>query len=241
MPLKIIRNDLLKMEVDAIVNPTDRRLSGAGSIDLKIHRAGGEELKRELASFGRCNVGDAVLTHAYNLPCEYIIHTVGPIWNGDEKTFKVIECCYRNCLELALSYDIESIAFPLIATGSFGCPTDKAIQIAINTINSFLIDDDLDVYLVVYNSEAFGISQKLVEDVKSYIEADIVEDAIDFPSTPYLGLWSRPYSDAPLLCIEPWHGLPSFDGIVDDIETKTDMYRLLPLHQKDFALTYTFG
>ena len=176
MPLRIIRNDLLKMEVDAIVNPTDRRLSGAGSIDLKIHHAGGEELKRELASFGRCNVGDAVLTHAYNLPCEYIIHTVGPIWNGDEKAFKVIECCYRNCLELALSYDIESIAFPLIATGSFGCPTDKAIQIAINTINSFLIDDDLDVYLVVYNSEAFGISQKLVEDVKSYIEADTVED-----------------------------------------------------------------
>jgi O-acetyl-ADP-ribose deacetylase (regulator of RNase III) len=176
MPLRIVRNDLLKMEVDAIVNPTDRRLSGAGNIDLKIHLAGKDELKRELASFGRCNVGDAILTHAYNLPCEYIIHTVGPIWNGDEKAFKAIECCYRNCLDLAISYDIESIAFPLIATGSFGCPADKAIQIAINTINSFLIDDDLDVYLVVYNSETFGISQKLVEDVKSYIEADTVED-----------------------------------------------------------------
>ena len=176
MPLRIIRNDLLKMEVDAIVNPTDRRLSGSGSIDLKIHSVGKEALKRELAAFGRCNVGDAILTHAYNLPCEYIIHTVGPIWNGDEKVFKTIESCYRHCLEIALDQDFESIAFPLIATGTFGCPTDKAIQIAINTINSFLIDYDLDVYLVVYNSEAFGISQKLVEDVKSYINADIVED-----------------------------------------------------------------
>ena len=176
MPLRIIRNDLLQMEVDAIVNPTDCYLSGSGSIDLKIHRAGQEELKQELAAFGRCNVGDAILTHAYNLPCQYIIHTVGPIWNGDAKVFKAIESCYRNCLNLALAHDIESIAFPLIATGSFGCPTDKAIQIAINTINSFLIDFDLDIYLVVYNSEAFGISQKLVDDVKSYIEADVVED-----------------------------------------------------------------
>ncbi len=176
MPLRIIRNDLLKMEVDAIVNPTDTHLSGFGSIDLKIHRAGKEKLKNELAAFGRCNVGDAILTHAYNLPCEYVIHTVGPIWNGDAKVFKAIESCYRNCLEIALDRDFESIAFPLIATGSFGCPTDKAIQIAINTIHSFLIDCDLDVYLVVYNSEAFGISQKLVEDVKSYIDADIVED-----------------------------------------------------------------
>ena len=176
MPLRIIRNDLLKMEVDAIVNPTDSLLSGSGSIDFKIHLAGEEALQKELDAFGKCNVGDAILTHAYNLPCEYIIHTVGPIWNGDEKVFKAIESCYRHCLEIAIDRDFESIAFPLIATGSFGCPTDKAIQIAINTINSFLINYDLDVYLVVYNSEAFGISQKLVEDVKSYIDADTVED-----------------------------------------------------------------
>ena len=176
MPLRIIRNDLLKMEVDAIVNPTDSLLSGSGSIDFKIHLAGEEALQKELDAFGKCNVGDAILTHAYNLPCEYIIHTVGPVWNGDAKVFKAIESCYRHCLEIALDQDFESIAFPLIATGSFGCPTDKAIQIAINTINSFLIDYDLDVYLVVYNSEAFGISQKLVEDVKSYIDADTVED-----------------------------------------------------------------
>ena len=176
MPLRIIRNDILQMDVDAIVNPTDSYLSGSGSIDLKIHKAGKEKLKSELAIFGRCNVGDAILTHAYNLPCRYIIHTVGPIWNGDSKVFKVIESCYRNCLNLAILQDFESLAFPLISTGTFGCPTGKAIQIAINTINSFLIDHDLEVYLVVYNSEAFGISQKLVDDVRSYIEADETED-----------------------------------------------------------------
>ena len=176
MPLKIIRNDLLQMEVDVIVNPTDAWLSGSGSIDLKIHQAGEAPLKMELDKIGRCNVGDAILTNAYNLPCRYIIHTVGPIWNGEAKAFRIIESCYRNCLRLAIMHEMESIAFPLIATGTFGCPTDKAIQIAINTINSFLLDYDLNVYLVVYNSEAFGFSKKLVEDVKSYIETDIIED-----------------------------------------------------------------
>ena len=176
MPLKIIRNDILQMDVDAIVNPTDTELSGSGSIDFKIHQAGKDELKKELDSIGKCNLGDAILTNAYNLSCQYIIHTVGPIWNGDIKAYKVLESCYLNCLNLAIDFDMESIAFPLISAGSFGCPIDKAIQIAINTINSFLIDYDLDVYLVVYNSEAFGISKKLVEDVKSYIETDVLED-----------------------------------------------------------------
>ena len=176
MPLKIIRNDILQMKVDAIVNPTDSDLSGSGSIDKKIHQAGGVELKKEIDSIGKCNPGDAILTNAYNLPCQYVIHTVGPIWNGDTKAFKILESCYLNSLNLAIDFDMESIALPLIATGSFGCPTDKAIQIAINTINSFLIDYDLDVYLVVYNSEAFGLSKKLVEDVKSYIETDELED-----------------------------------------------------------------
>lgn len=176
MSLRIIRNDLLKMKVDAIVNPTDCFLSGLGSIDLKIHQAGQKELKNELSKFGRCDVGDAILTRAYNLPCKYIIHTVGPIWNKNKNVFKSIESCYKNCLNLAVSYNIESVAFPLIATGSFGCPVGKTIQVAINTINSFLIDFELDVYLVVYSSEAFGISKKLVDDVKSYIDTDIMEE-----------------------------------------------------------------
>ena len=176
MPLKIVRNTILKMEVDAIVNPTDINLSGSGSIDYKIHQAAMGQLNKELKLIGKCNPGDAVLTNAYNLPCQYIIHTVGPIWNKDSNPFKILESCYINCLSLANKYKLESIAFPLIATGSFGCPIDKAIQIAINTINSFLLHYDLNVYLVVYNSEAFGISKKLVEDVKSYIETDFIED-----------------------------------------------------------------
>ena len=178
MPLKIIRNNILQMEVDAIVNPTDNNFSGSGSIDYKIHQASIGQLKNELKTFGKCNPADAAITNAYNLPCKYIIHTVGPIWNKDSNPFKILESCYINCLSLATEFNLESIAFPLIATGTFGCPIDKAIQIAINTINSYLIENELDlnVYLVVYNSEAFGISKKLVEDVKSYIETDIIED-----------------------------------------------------------------
>ena len=161
------------MKVDAIVNPTNTRLSSLGSIDLRVHQAGQEALEDELNKIGICSTGDAILTNGHNLPCKYVIHTVVPMLNSD---VDAIESCYQNCLRLATICNIKSVAFPLITTGSLDSSTDKTIQIAINSINSFLLDYDLNVYLVVNNSETFGVSKELVDCVKSYIDNDTIED-----------------------------------------------------------------
>ena len=177
MPLQIIRNDILKMNVDAIVNPTDYCLSGSASIDRRIHELGGVQLSQECKKFDHCNFGDAIITNAYNLNCKYIIHTVGPYWQDDEKDLKILESCYINSLNLAKKMNINSIAFPLIATGSFGVPKDKALNIAINTINSFLFQNEMNIYLVVYTDEAFMLSSRITANIESYITNDeIIED-----------------------------------------------------------------
>lgn len=176
MALQIIRNDLLKMNVDAIVNPTDYCLSGSASIDKKIHDLGGDLLQNECMEYKHCDFGDAIITNAYNLLCKYVIHTVGPFWKDDVSDLKILESCYYNCLKLAKKMNIESIAFPLIATGSFGVPKDKALNIAINTINTFLFENDMKVYLVVYTNDAYTMSKKLVDNIKSYISNDEVDN-----------------------------------------------------------------
>lgn len=176
MPLKIVRNNILEMEVDAIVNPTDYKLSGSGSIDKKIHAAGGELLRSECDEYNHCDFGDAILTHAYNLPCKYIIHTVGPFWRDNKQDLEIMKCCYANSLRLAKQQKLKSIAFPLIGTGSFGCPKDLAVNTAINTINSFLLENEMKVYLVLYTSDAVEVTSKLVEDIKSYISDEEVEN-----------------------------------------------------------------
>jgi O-acetyl-ADP-ribose deacetylase (regulator of RNase III) len=176
MPLQIIRNDILNMDVDIIVNPTDYCLSGSASIDKRIHELGGEELKKECDNYKHCNFGDAIITNAYNLNAKYIIHTVGPFWRDDEEDSKILESCYINSLKLAKKMNANSIAFPLIATGTFSFPKDKALNIAINTINSFLFENDMKVYLVVYTNDAYNISTKLVENIKSYIDNEYVDN-----------------------------------------------------------------
>jgi O-acetyl-ADP-ribose deacetylase (regulator of RNase III) len=163
------------MKVDAIVNPTDYCLSGSASIDKKIHELGGQELFKECEKFKHCNFGDAIITNAYNLNARFIIHTVGPFWKDDENDLKILESCYINSLKLAQKMNIESIAFPLIATGSFGVPKDKALNIAINAINSFLFNSEMKVYLVVYTEDAYTLSSKLVENIKSYIKNEEIE------------------------------------------------------------------
>ncbi len=177
MALQIVRNDILKMDVDIIVNPTDYCLSGTASIDKRIHELGGEDLAIECSQYHHCDFGDAIITNAYGLAAKYCIHTVGPFWRDDPDDLKILESCYLNSLALAKSVNAKSIAFPLIATGSFGCPKDKALNIAINAINSFLFENEMRVFLVVYTKDAYNISSKLVDNIKSYINnEDIKED-----------------------------------------------------------------
>ena len=152
MPLKIVHGDITKMSVDAVVNAANTKLKmGGGVCGAIFSAAGAEKLQAECDSIGECNVGEAVITSAYDLPAKYIIHTVGPIWRGgDHNEAKLLRSCYLNSLSLAKKHDCKSIAFPLISSGIYGYPKDEAMEIAISAIEEFLRHHELEVYLVLY-------------------------------------------------------------------------------------------
>nr|WP_318246240.1 macro domain-containing protein [Bacillus sp. PS06] len=178
MPLEIIRNDLTKMKVDAIVNAANQKLKMGGGVCGAIFRAAGvNELQHACDEIGECPVGQAVITDGFNLPATYIIHTVGPIWkDGSYKEAEQLRNSYDHSLELAKKYQCESIAFPLISTGIYGYPKEEALHIAVSTISSFLLQHDMLVYLVVFDQSSFGLSKKLFTSIDEYIDEHYVEE-----------------------------------------------------------------
>ena len=180
MPLEIVRNDITKMQVDAIVNTANPRPVVGGGVDRAIHKAAGVELLAARKKIGNIATGKAAITPAYNLHANYVIHTIGPIWqDGSHGERELLAKCYANSLQLAVDNDCASIAFPLISAGVYGCPAEIAIAVASQAIREFLQDHDMNIYLVVFDPKAFKISDSLFEAVKSYVDERYIEELLE--------------------------------------------------------------
>lgn len=161
---EILKTDITKLNVDAIVNAANTSLLGGGGVDGAIHRAAGSKLLEECRKLNGCKTGEAKITNGYNLPAKYVIHTVGPVWNGGNyNEDELLSSCYHNSLKLAIGHKIKTIAFPAISTGVYGFPLERATGIAINTVKDFFkkyskIDK---VIFVCFDEKTYQIYKKI--------------------------------------------------------------------------------
>jgi len=178
MPFTIIRQDITKIKVDAIVNAANTDLHmGGGVCGAIFNAAGAAELQAACDRVAPVKTGGAAITPGFALPADYIIHAVGPVyrhWTAEQRE-KHLRSAYTSALQLAVENNLESIAFPLISSGSYGYPKDQALRVATTAIQDFLADHDLDVYLVVFDEDSFMVSEKLAGEVASYIDKHYVD------------------------------------------------------------------
>lgn len=166
--IELIKGDITKLEVDAIVNAANNSLLGGGGVDGAIHRAAGRELLEECKTLNGCATGDAKITKGYKLPAKFVIHTVGPVWrNGKHNEEKLLESAYRRSLEVAVENNVRTIAFPNISTGVYGFPKQRAAEIAIETVKKFLAKNNSieKVIFVTFTDENYSIYAKLLNNI----------------------------------------------------------------------------
>ena len=226
------------MSVDAIVNAANSSLLGGGGVDGCIHRSAGPELLAECRTLHGCKTGDAKITKGYRLPCKYIIHTVGPVWNGGHSgEEQALISCYQRSLELAKEYGCESIAFPLISSGIYGYPKDKALKIATSTITAFLEKNDMQAYIVVFDKCAYQISSKLYSDIAAYIDdhyVDIHDDRLLCKLSRKSPVVSESFAfEAPPICGAPAPSEPSsLEVVVNQLDESFSEMLLRKIDEK---------
>lgn len=177
MPFEIVRNDIVNMQVDVIVNTANPKAVIGYGVDAGIHLKAGEELLEARKKIGSISVGDAAITPGYKLSAKFVIHTVGPVWQeGKHNEEYLLRQCYEKSLALAVRHKCESVAFPLISAGNHGFPKPLALQTAVNVFSEFLLKNDMQIYLVVFSKDAFALSEKLFNSVQSYIDENYITE-----------------------------------------------------------------
>ena len=181
MAFKIVRNDITKIAADAIVNTANPKPKFSSGTDSAVYAAAGaEKLLEERRRIGKIEEGEVAVTPAFDLDAKYIFHTVGPVWNGGSYgEAQTVKRCYTNCLNKAVELGIESIAFPLLATGNYGFPKSDALLLATSVFSEFLADNDLDITLVVFDNESFELSGRIFDGINQYINDNYVEEKIN--------------------------------------------------------------
>ena len=200
MPLHIIRQDITKVKCDAIVNTTNREMVGYSGVDYAIHTAAGPLLDEECQKIYPLGLGCAKITGAYNLPSKYVIHTSGPIWqNGYMGESIILKSCYLESLKLATKCGCNSVAFPLISSGVYGYPKDQVLKFAIEVISEYLFENEMTVYLCVYDKTSYEFSKELFNDIRDYLSNDFEDDDI-LPEAHFEERVSCCYLEEPILC-----------------------------------------
>lgn len=177
MPLQIVRQDITEMNVDAVVNTTNENMVAYSGVDRAIHRKAGPQLATECAAIAPLGLGTAKITSGYNLSAKYIIHTAGPVWKGGLHGEEILlRSCYNEALRLAVAYNCESVAFPLICAGNYGFPKQQVLRFATQVIAAFLAEHELSVYLCVYDRTSYEFSKTMREEISALLGDAFVEE-----------------------------------------------------------------